>query len=60
VVAFLDTEVIDGYVRGAAAASRFGGAGAERVHRGERVRVGPWLVVVGLLALLVVGVLAWR
>ncbi|MFN8046348.1 MAG: proton-conducting transporter membrane subunit [Dermatophilaceae bacterium] len=60
VVAFLDTEVIDGYVRGGAVAARLAGLAGERLHRRERVRVGPWLVVVGLILVLAVGVLGWR
>lgn len=60
VVAFLDTEVIDGYVRGGAVVARVGGFVGERAHRTERVRLGPWLVVAGLVLALAVGVLAWR
>jgi hypothetical protein len=32
----------------------------ERAHRAERLRTGGWLVVLGLVAVLAVGVFAWR
>jgi len=60
VVAFLDREVIDGYVQGAAASTRIAGALAERGHRAERARLGVWLVGLGLIIVLAVGVLPWR
>ena len=59
-VAFLDTEVIDGFVRGSAVAARVSGGRLDRAHRAERPRNGAWLVVAGLLALLALGVFAWR
>ena len=60
VVAFLDREVIDGYVQGAAASTRIAGALAELGHRAERARLGVWLVGLGLILVLAVGVLPWR
>jgi NADH-quinone oxidoreductase subunit L len=59
-VAFLDSEVIDGYVRGAARAASIGGLLGARGHRRERPSVGLALVGVGLVTLLAVGVFAWR
>ena len=59
-VAFLDREVIDGYVRGTGAAARISGAVLERGHRPARVRGAVWLVAVGLVLLFVVAVIAWR
>ena len=43
VVVFLDREVVDAYVRGAAAAARLGGAGGERAHRVRARRLRPGL-----------------
>lgn len=59
-VTFLDTEVIDGYVRASAVAARVGGRAGAAAHRPERVRTATWLVITGLVLVLAVGVLAWR
>ncbi len=56
---FLDTEVIDGYVRATAVVARFAGSVGDRSHRSERPSTSLVLVVVGALALILWGVLAW-
>jgi NADH-quinone oxidoreductase subunit L len=60
VVAFVDREVIDGYVRGTALVAQFGGAAVTRVHQRQTARLGVWLVAIGVVLLLSLGVLAWR
>lgn len=59
VARFLDTEVIDGYVRATAVTARFTGMAAARAHRGERPSTSVVLVVLGALALALWGVLSW-
>ena len=58
-VVFLDREVVDAYVRGAAAATRFGGAGGQRVHRSEVAASGLAWVVAGVVAVALAGVALW-
>lgn len=58
-VAFLDTEVVDAYVRGAAVATRAAGWTGVRLHRRERPSAGVGLVLAGVLVLGIAGVLAW-
>jgi NADH-quinone oxidoreductase subunit L len=57
-VAFLDTEVIDAYVRGGAAATRLAGRLGVRAHSRERAATGLVWVVVGVAVLAVIGVAA--
>ncbi len=59
VVAFLDTEVVDAYVRGTAVATRAAGWTGVRLHRGERPSAGVGLVLAAVVVLGLVGVLAW-
>ncbi len=59
VVAFVDTEVVDGYVRGLAVATRAAGWAGVRGHRGERPSTGVGLVLGAVVVLGLVGVLAW-
>ncbi|KRF26109.1 NADH-quinone oxidoreductase subunit L [Phycicoccus sp. Soil803] len=58
-VVFLDREVVDAYVRGAAAATRFGGTGGQRAHRGEVAASGLAWVVAGVVAVALAGVALW-
>lgn len=58
-VVFLDREVVDAYVRGAAAAARFGGAGGQRAHRSEVATSGLAWVVAGVVAVALAGVALW-
>ncbi|WP_457253973.1 NADH-quinone oxidoreductase subunit 5 family protein [Pedococcus sp. P5_B7] len=58
-VVFLDREVVDAYVRGAAAATRFGGAGGQRAHRREVAASGLAWVVAGVVAVALAGVALW-
>ena len=60
VVAFLDREVVDGYVRGAAASAGIAGWLAERGHRREAPSAGVGLVALGLLVAAGTAVLTWR
>lgn len=60
VVAFLDREVVDGYVRGAAASAGIAGWLTERGHRREAASGGVALVAVGLLVAAGTAVLTWR
>ena len=60
VVAFLDREVVDGYVRGAAASAGAAGWLAERGHRREAPSTGLALVALGLLVAAGTAVLSWR
>jgi NADH-quinone oxidoreductase subunit L len=59
VVAFVDTEVVDAYVRGAAVATRAAGWAGARLHRRERPSAGVGLVLGAVVVLGFVGVLAW-
>jgi NADH-quinone oxidoreductase subunit L len=58
-VAFLDTEVVDAYVRGAAVVTRVAGLAGRRAHGGERPASAVGLVLAGVVLLGVAGVLAW-
>jgi NADH-quinone oxidoreductase subunit L len=59
VVVFLDREVVDAYVRGAAAAARLGGLGGQRAHRSEVAASGLAWVVAGVVAVALAGVALW-
>jgi NADH-quinone oxidoreductase subunit L len=58
-VVFLDREVVDAYVRGAAAAARTGGTGGQRAHDAERAASGLAWVVAGVVAVALAGVALW-
>jgi NADH-quinone oxidoreductase subunit L len=58
-VAFLDTEVVDLYVRGTAVLTRAAGLAGARAHHGERPSSAVGLVLAAVVVLGVVGVLAW-
>jgi NADH-quinone oxidoreductase subunit L len=58
-VVFLDREVVDAYVRGAAVAARLGGSGGQRAHRAERASSGLAWVVAGVVAVALAGVALW-
>ncbi len=58
-VAFLDTEVIDAYVRGSAVATRAAGWAGGRAFRGERPSSAVGLVLAAVVVLGIAGVLAW-
>ncbi|SDP73099.1 NADH-quinone oxidoreductase subunit L [Pedococcus dokdonensis] len=58
-VVFLDREVVDAYVRGAATAARLGGTGGQRVHRSEVAASGLAWVVAGVVAVALAGVALW-
>ncbi|MGL5865581.1 MAG: NADH-quinone oxidoreductase subunit 5 family protein [Dermatophilaceae bacterium] len=58
--AFLDTEVVDAYVRGTAVATRAGGWAGARLHRGERPGSAVGLVLAALVVLGLAGVWVWR
>ncbi len=60
VVAFLDREVVDGYVRGAAASAGIAGWFAERGHRREAPSAGIGMIAVGLIIAAGTAVLTWR
>jgi NADH-quinone oxidoreductase subunit L len=62
VATYLDTEVIDAYVRGTAVATRVAGWTGGRLHRGERPSAAVGLVLGGVVvaaALALMGVAAW-
>ncbi|MBM6404899.1 NADH-quinone oxidoreductase subunit L [Phycicoccus sp. CSK15P-2] len=59
VVAFVDTEVVDAYVRGSAVATRATGWAGERLHRGERPSAGVGLVLGAVVVLGGLGVVLW-
>ncbi len=59
VVAFVDTEVVDAYVRGTAVATRAAGWAGARTHRGERPASAVALVVGAVLVLGAGGLLLW-
>jgi NADH-quinone oxidoreductase subunit L len=58
-VAFLDTEVIDAYVRGTAVVTRAAGWAGTRAFRGERASSAVGLVLAAVVVLGLAGVLAW-
>jgi NADH-quinone oxidoreductase subunit L len=58
-VVFLDREVVDAYVRGAAATARLGGSGGQRAHRSEVATSGLAWVVAGVVAVALAGVALW-
>jgi NADH-quinone oxidoreductase subunit L len=58
-VVFLDREVVDAYVRGAATTARLGGSGGQRAHRAERAASGLAWVVAGVVAVALAGVALW-
>ena len=58
VVAFLDTEVVDLYVRGTAVVTRAAGWAGARAHHGERPSSAIGLVLGAVVVLALVGVLA--
>jgi NADH-quinone oxidoreductase subunit L len=58
-VVFLDREVVDAYVRGAAVATRLGGTAGARAHRDERASSGLAWVVAGVVAVALAGVALW-
>ena len=58
-VAFLDTEVVDAYVRATAVATRAAGWAGSRGHHGERPSSAVGLVLAAVVVLGLVGVLAW-
>jgi NADH-quinone oxidoreductase subunit L len=59
VVAFLDTEVVDAYVRATAVATRVAGWAGARAHHGERPASAVGLVLAAVVVLGLAGVLAW-
>ncbi len=58
-VVFLDREVVDAYVRGAALTARLGGRAGDRGHRTERAASGLAWVVAGVVAVALAGVALW-
>ena len=58
-VSFLDTEVVDAYVRGTAVATRVAGWAGARAHHGERPGSAVGLVLAAVVLLGLAGVLAW-
>ncbi|MGE9807449.1 NADH-quinone oxidoreductase subunit L [Janibacter sp. G1551] len=58
-VAWVDTEVVDAWVRGAAAGVRTLGAVGHRAHATERSSTGLVAVALGLVVLVGLGVVAW-
>jgi NADH-quinone oxidoreductase subunit L len=58
-VVFLDREVVDAYVRGAAVATRYGARAGDRVHHAERAASGLVWVVTGVVAVALAGVALW-
>ena len=60
VAAYLDREVIDGYVQGSAVAATLAGRVGDRAHRTGRPVSGYAMVIGALLVLGVVAVVAWR
>ncbi|MEO5982509.1 MAG: NADH-quinone oxidoreductase subunit L [Pedococcus sp.] len=55
-VVFLDREVVDAYVRGAAVGAVLAGRGGDRAHRAERAATGLAWVVAGAVAAALAGV----
>jgi NADH-quinone oxidoreductase subunit L len=58
-VVFLDREVIDAYVRGAAATALVSGRGGNRVHSTERAASALAWVAAGVVAVALAGVALW-
>ena len=58
-VVFLDREVIDAYVRGAAATAMLTGRGGDRVHSTERAASALAWVAAGVVAVALAGVALW-
>ncbi len=58
-VAFLDREVVDAYVRGTAVTAYWAGRGGDRAHRRERAATGLAWVVAGVVAVALAGVALW-
>ncbi len=58
-VVFLDREVVDGYVRGAAVTTLLAGRGGSWLHRVERSSTSLVWVGVGVVAVTAVGVALW-
>ncbi|HET9020288.1 MAG TPA: proton-conducting transporter membrane subunit [Ornithinibacter sp.] len=58
-VAFLDTEVVDAFVRGSAVLTRMAGWAGTRAQRGERPSSAVALVLAAAVVLGLAGVLAW-
>jgi NADH-quinone oxidoreductase subunit L len=58
-VVFLDREVIDASVRGAALAARLGGSRGDRAHSTERAASGLAWVVAGAVVIALAGVALW-
>ena len=58
-VVFLDREVVDAYVRGAAVGAALAGRGGDRAHRAERAATGLAWVVAGAVAVALAGVALW-
>jgi NADH-quinone oxidoreductase subunit L len=58
-VVFLDREVIDAYVRGAAATARLAGRGGSRAHASERAASALAWVAAGVVAVALAGVALW-
>ncbi|GAA4709105.1 hypothetical protein GCM10025782_01430 [Pedococcus ginsenosidimutans] len=58
-VVFLDREVVDAYVRGAAVGAALAGRGGDRAHQAERAATGLAWVVAGAVAVALAGVALW-
>jgi NADH-quinone oxidoreductase subunit L len=58
-VVFLDRNVVDAYVRGAAATALIGGRSGHRAHQGERAASGLAWVLAGVVAVTLAGVALW-
>jgi NADH-quinone oxidoreductase subunit L len=58
-VVFLDREVVDAYVRAAAATAAMSGREGQRAHAAERAATGLVWVVTGVLAAALAGVAVW-
>ena len=58
-VVFLDREVVDAYVRGAAVAATVSGRSGQRAHSAERAASGLAWVVAGVVAVALAGVALW-
>jgi NADH-quinone oxidoreductase subunit L len=58
-VVFLDREVVDAYVRGAAVGATLAGRGGDRAHRAERAATGLAWVLAGAVVVALAGVALW-